>query len=185
MTAPTPSQEEIAVLRRLNEKMDVIARHVRAQPTVGMQEHILVQSQMLSGLADLMRHMANAVDDEHREAFLYQLHSLLHFHGLQDQPEIAEFEHELAKSVATGAPFSVKTAALRDGADRHEALRQRNLAEAKAAQRTASRMKNYGQELVDKSKEMQLRVAMLERAGAVPEYQRRLVDSVIEQRTQE
>jgi hypothetical protein len=142
---------------------------------------------MLSGLSDLLQRMANAVDDERREAFLYQIHSLLHKHHLHDHPFMEEFEHDLARSIATGNRFEAKDIRLpapyknntpfqsssplmnsEYEVARHEALQERNLDETKRARGVALEMKGYGQELVDKASEMKGRAELMERQQNVP-----------------
>jgi len=174
MTAPKPTPEEQAVLRRLNEKMTAVVNRLAALPDPGMEDHILVQAQMLSGLSTLMRRMANAVDDEHRESFLYQIHDLLHFHNLQDQPYIAEFERDLAHSIATGDKMYEVA--------RYDALKQLNLDQAERARETAAQMKQYGSELVNKAKEMRHREEMMEREQSIPSLQKHLVHQELKNR---
>jgi len=174
LTAPKPTAEEQAVLRRLNEKMTAVVNRLAAFPDPGMEDHILVQAQMLSGLSNLMRRMANAVDDEHRESFLYQVHDLLHFHNLQDQPYIAEFEHDLAHSVATGEKMNEIS--------RYEALKQRNIDKADEARAAAAYMKQYGSELVNKGREMRHREEMMEREQQIPRYQQQLLQQHLKNR---
>jgi len=176
MSAPKPTDEEIAVLRRLNEKMDAVAARLKALPDMGMEDHILIQAQMLSGLTDLIRRMANAVDDERRESFLYQVHNLLHFHNLQDQPYISDFEREMAHSLVSGKKLEKYEKA------RYEASKQRNILEAENARKLASSMKQYGNELVDKAKEMRNRENIIERQQSVPSHEQELLQQHLKNR---
>ena len=174
LTAPKPTAEELAVLRRLNEKMTAVVNRLAALPDPGMEDHILVQAQMLSGLSNLMRRMVNAVDDEHREAFLYQIHDLLHFHNLQDKPYMVEFEHDLAHSIATGQKMYEIA--------RYDALKQRNLDQADRARYAAAHMKQYGSELVSKAREMRHRQEMMDREQSIPAAQQQLLQQHLESR---
>jgi len=100
--APKPSEDEVSALNRLNEKMTEISEKIHQKPSDDLKAHLTAQGQMLSGLADLVKSMANAVNTERRNAFLQHVVTLLDKHDLLNRPYTTQLVKDIALAIASG-----------------------------------------------------------------------------------